>query len=270
VTATTTGSKLRVERIPAKRVGEAKGLLDRAHGAVITGVIPAKMAARVAQKIADGALGESADKRDRADDRPQVHVHGVAISPSDLHPTGPTPAPYFAAADAFRARLEQLFAPDPGPFERLTKILTALGAPALRQAAPYGSATVRICPPGVGMTIHCENVYLDIPVNDRLRTIVDLPRQWSWVFLLREPDGGGEIELTNLSLRERGMIVPPDFPEQGGDFDRALLAQRPGDLALLASGDLHHRVLAPRGGDRITLGGFFAPARDANALCYWG
>jgi hypothetical protein len=240
-------------------------LVERSLDVVsVRGVADAMTCAALVERLEAPEVSGRAELRDRAGDgTPQVSVLGVAVSPSAVCPTGPDPAAYFAAAEPFAAWLGEIAA----PVEAAHRVLAALSGATVTRGR-YGAATLRRVPAGCEMGFHCENAYAAIAVYDDLRAVARLARQTSWFLVLGAPARGGELEVTDVSWEANGRVRPEDVAARAGDIGR--FAAAPGDLWLLRSGDLYHRIAPVESGVRWTLGGFCAPAQQGPELWAWG
>ncbi|MEQ9319055.1 MAG: 2OG-Fe(II) oxygenase [Polyangiaceae bacterium] len=235
--------------------------------------------AAVVSAARGGVLGPS-DARDHDDPaRPQVHVYGCAISPSDTWPAGPEPAAYHAAASDFRARLASVC--DPSPAVRFLAALGFLaGIPAVVPSGPrgpYGSCTVRHLATGTALPPHCEHLYAGIDVYRDLRDLrVDLDRQLSFFVVLEAPAAGGVLRVYDGPWRPLlDRLGPPrkdapEAPPETEEPESREVAPVVGDLLVFPSGATIHEVTEVQDGERWTMGGFaaFAPAGDP--LYAWG
>jgi hypothetical protein len=239
----------------------------------VRGLLAPDLCAAVVARLETPEVQKSADRRDRVgDDGPQVSVLGVAVSPSGVYPRGPEPTSYFGASEAFAAWLGEIFAPEPPAFEKVHRALRALSGCDVRRPqgpdAPYGAATLRRVPTGCEMGFHCENAYGAIAVYDALRPLARLDRQTSWFVVLEAPARGGELEVTDRSWERHGRTPPEEVAERA--TARRCFAPVAGDLWLLRSGDLYHRITTVEAGVRWTIGGFAAPSLDGREVFAWG
>jgi hypothetical protein len=254
----------------------ARGALSRLHvdseARLDAIVVHAVYAAGACAHVADRLQRERhrLAPRDYADgSRRQVEVIGEPISPSDRHPSGPEPEQYFASAEPFRALCAAMFSPAPSFVDRRRDILAVLaGVPARQLVAggrSYGSATFRHVPPGCELTLHCENLYADIPLLAPAARVADLQRTLSCFMPIVTPRAGGALCIYGTDAGA-GSEGPSDVTGSA-----TTLFPQVGDLVVFAAGPRYHRVTRVEGDvARWTIGGFMAPSRDDAALWLWG
>lgn len=245
------------------------------HAAVVRGVYSEPECAAITSRLEAGALQEYAQIRDVADGgRDQITTLGIPVSPSDLYPAGPDVAAYHAASGEFAAKAAELFEPA-APFPaRASEVLTALGGvpTVLAQGAegqPYGEVTVRLFPAGTGLPPHCENHYMHIAVYDALRERVQLDRKIGFFVPLRLPPAGGRFVTYEEAYAPNTYAfdgLPLEIVEGRGHCE---VQAGPGDMIVVGSGHRYHQVTRVEGGDRWTVGGFGALAKDGQSFVRW-
>jgi hypothetical protein len=270
----------RIRELDAQHITGDEDLLGALHrdelqGAILRGVYQPPELQPVVQRLLAGDPPWPGTARDHADlSRPQVRVLGEPVSPSDLYPRGPDIGHYLGRAEAFRAFCRTLFAPAPAFFERVPALLERVsGGRGVRLAHTpdghsYGSATVRLIPPGSGLPPHCENDYMGLPIYDGLRDRVALPRKLGFLMPLNRPEGGGELVIyaQRWSAERRGSGRAAEFEHRA----HHRFELDPGDLALLNVGSNFHEVRKVTGTvTRLTIGGFGAMCLNEPEFWYW-
>lgn len=244
--------------------------------ALVRGVYRPEEVARLVAALERGEFPAAFRIRDVQDPSvPQIRTLGLAVSPSDLYPSGPTPDVYHAAAVDFRRLADDFFAPS-APFpETAYRVLAALSGVPVELAAddqgrPYGALTVRHMPAGCGLPPHCENHYMGIPVYDSLRPVVHLEQKVGFFCVLQTPSAGGRFVVYDdtyvpgeFAFQTRSLDIVPDRP-------CVVVPARAGDMVVLASGARYHQVTRAEGeSGRWSVGGFGAFAADMARFLAW-
>ena len=86
----------------------------------------------------------------------------------------------------------------------------------------------------------------------------------SFFLTLKRGDSGGDL----LIYENRWKAGMGNLQGSGGST--ALVHTDPGYLVLLAAGNHFHEVTPVQGGERWTMGGFWAPAQHSDDILYWG
>ena len=241
----------------------------------VRGAYATEDVARIVRDIEAGRLAVPYNERDHHDSgRRQIRTLGVPISPSDTYPAGPDPEPYFTAAEPFARAAAELFAPAPSFPDRVAPLLQALaGTPVelARDAAgrTYGELTLRHIPEGCGLTPHCENLYMQIPIYDGVRERLDLTRKLGYFVVLRKPPAGGELVLYETTHKPGPFPFPARDLEVDATRPHVQVPTAPGDLMIIPAGPRYHQITGVIRGDRWTAGGFGAPTRDGSRFLRW-
>ncbi|HCH64798.1 MAG: hypothetical protein CL927_05780 [Deltaproteobacteria bacterium] len=136
---------------------------------------------------------------------------------------------------------------------------------------PYVPATVRRLRPGQEVALHSEHDHW--PSMSEVRSQADTSMQLSCYTTLQTCTEGGEIILYHRppageapavegrsTAEVHGLLSPFGFTE---------LLPRTGDLIIFGGGRYNHRVRPVVHGERWTLGGFLAPARQGGGYLVW-
>lgn len=244
--------------------------------ALIRGVYGAEQVAHLVQRLERGEFPADFRIRDVPDPSvSQIRTLGLAVSPSDLSPSGPALDAYHGAAVDFRQRAEGFFAPATPFPEAAQRVLAALaGVPVElatdEQGRPYGALTIRNMPPGSGLPPHCENHYMHITVYDAVRRRVRLDQKIGFFCVLQQPSAGGRFVVYDdayrpgeFAFQTRSLDIVPDHP-------CVVVPALPGDMVVLASGARYHQVTRVEGQQgRWSVGGFGAFATDDTRFLFW-
>jgi hypothetical protein len=148
----------------------------------------------------------------------------------------------------------------------------------------YAGATLRsYAGNGEGqLSLQCGNYLQTVHQNfyEHLEGQVDVFDQLSFFFLVQAPEAGGEVCLfdlewaegqTKASLAENVHVMLPDISYHAVSVEEAqILNPEPGDLVIIAAGQIWHRVEPVLGNrERLTLGGFAAYSYDKKTVYHW-
>lgn len=276
-------ARLRVIDVPAEDASAQEGAIQAMYdGAldvlVVRGAVPARPLAEVAAGLDRGERGAAWERPNAQVAAEDIHVLGVAATPTYSTPRGPSLDAYMDAA-GWHDRAPVFDAPfDPvaaitAALERVSggRRVEVLAAADGRSFAPF---TVRRLVEGKGIGLH-HDLHTSLPMFKDVAPGLDSTILVSYVVTLQGPQSGGELVVYN---------VPPDLPDPPklangfawdlsaveARFDSARIQTVAGDLFLFASSRCLHRV-APVAGPRarVTMGGFLAFDRKRERVLYW-
>jgi len=201
-------------------------------------------------------------------------------TPTYQAPRGATLEAYLASADQHRQDTAAVFAPGFDAHHEIQALLGRLGAgrpvavPEAADGRPYVPFTIRRLVDGRQIGVHHDYHY-GLDLYRELAPQVDTRTLISYVATLRAPEVGGELfvygatsDAGDLPRLANGFAY--DLAAIEARYDCARFVMAPGDLFLLASGRLLHRVGRIAGPQaRITMGGFLALSQAGERVLFW-
>jgi hypothetical protein len=210
----------------------------------------------------------------------QVLGSDVPATPTYSAPTGASLEAYLESAKGHQAATAGLFDADFDVTEAFKRVLGRFSSgrdvdiPVADDGRRYVPFTIRRLTDGKQIGLHHDYHY-PLALYNQLAPTLDTRTLISFVVTLQRPDAGGELFV---------YAVTPDTPDppkmpNGFQWDQEALERRfpftsfktnPGDLFLLASGRILHRigrVSGPRA--RISMGGFLALDKADSRVLYW-
>lgn len=275
------GRTIRALEVAADGAGHADAIADihqdRLDAVVLRGAFPAPLREAILARLADGALPWQ--RPNSSGPQADIHVLGVAATPTFNTPGGPALDRYFEEAAGYTALYDQLFASAPGRVDAIEELLEQVsgGRPVERLAArdgrQFAGCTIRSLPEGQRIIVHNDGRHYQLPVYGEVASDLDTTTCLSFVVLLQEPAAGGELVIHGLAASDPTPRLPSGMPD--GETIKARYRSHQvelaaGDVLVFAAGRLYHHV-APVVGPtpRITLGGFLTLDRDHRRVIYW-
>jgi hypothetical protein len=274
---------LRTADIPATQVDRWPDGVHRIYRneldvLIVRSAFPAAAMRHVGEILQSGAHELVAMPQEDPDIRKeQILFYGDPMSHNSVDEEGPPMERYLSHAAAWRDGCRRLFAAD-GDYEtRLSALFGSLSGgrrvdvPHYSDGRTYSPSTIRMIPPGRGAPFHIDNYFDGVEGWQYLAKTMDLTHPINFFTMISPPEGGGEIEVSELGFND---------PRSGGDGrinkDHSEFAAQPfslqaGDLFVFASGRFWHHVREVRGSrPRWTIGGFLGFGSDDQTLFYWG
>ena len=177
---------------------------------------------------------------------------------------------------AFSAALHDLMqARTPNPMDVMRAHLERAAGQSVRcpvgAAGPYVPVTVRRLQPGQEVALHSEHDHW--PSMDEVRRQADTSMQLSCYTTLQTCTEGGEIVLYHRPPAGQAPLVEgrstPEVHRLLAPFGFTEILPRTGDLIVFGGGRYNHRVRPVVRGERWTMGGFLAPARQRGGYLIW-
>ena len=237
------------------------------------------------------AAGELLDRTDRdpgwARPNEKMPVEDIQIlgthtpaTPTYSAPGGASLDAYLESASSHRAEANQAFAAGFDPVGEIERVLGQFSGgrpvelPHANDGRPYAPFTLRRLADGKQIGLHHDYHY-PLDLYAELAPQVDTRTLVSWVVTLRKPTAGGELFVYGVTPETENPPKMPngfqwDQPALEARFESASFTMEVGDLFLLASGRILHRVNRIAGAQsRVTMGGFLAMNKTRERVFYW-
>jgi hypothetical protein len=198
----------------------------------------------------------------------------------NLNLAAPDLAGYFAEAKEFSGHLGALFPRGFDLVERVSGVLSAIDGgrpfgppPGPRSGEAYMFTTLRAHLEGGYIPAHFDNEMALRPSYRHLLTLI-APRLFSFVLALTRPEGGGALEvfdLTGPAVGETPQNVDGRRRPDLSAVARVSFRLPPGSMIVMDSGRFLHRVTPVTGAvKRWTACSFMAASRKGDASYCWG
>ena len=210
-------------------------------------------------------------------ERDQIIFYGDAMSHNSVDEQGPPMERYLANAGIWRDACRRLFPADEDYETRLRDIFGALSGgrrvdvPRYADGRSYCPSTIRRIPPGRGAPFHIDNYFDGLQGWQHLSKTMDLRYPINFFTTISPPEGGGEIEVSELRFNDPRSTSDGSINKDRSGFAAQRFSLQAGDLFAFAAGRFWHHVREVEGSrPRWTIGGFLGFGTDGRSLFYWG